>query len=110
MPVTWALFVGACLLPAITYSNGEGAQGFTLLLMGWLGPATGHFAWYANPLLVAAHFPILVNEAGSTNSFMLDVGYFVWMAAIVATSVGVRCDGVARDPAAEDLGSTKRGD
>lgn len=97
-----------------------------MLFIGWMGPATGHFAWLANPLIVAAQInskrrknyksaticgfaalgcglsillndTILVNEAGSSNAFMLDIGYYVWMASIIATLVGVRCESVVRN-------------
>jgi hypothetical protein len=128
--VTWILFFGACLLPGISYADGGGAQGYILLLIGWMGPATGHFAWFANPLIVAAQYyakrrknqnranmcgigavgcglsillndTILLDEAGSTTSFMLDAGYYVWMTSIIATLVGVRCEGIVRSTTPE---------
>jgi hypothetical protein len=56
------LLMIACAMPALDFQNFSGAQaqdrttswGVSLLLLGWMGPLAGQFAWYANVFLLGA--------------------------------------------------------
>lgn len=45
------LFLLACGLPALEFTNGRVMRGFELLIMGWAGLQHGQPAWLANPIL-----------------------------------------------------------
>lgn len=53
-----ALYVGACLAPALEFQHNGGRtelkSGYELLLLGWLAVFAGQFAWFANPLLAGS--------------------------------------------------------
>ncbi len=51
------LYVLACVSPALVFVGNNGPQitdGFSALVVGWLAPLFGQFAWYANPLWLAS--------------------------------------------------------
>lgn len=114
----WNATIFVCSLPFGAYSttlHGESAaNGFGLLLVGWLGLPIGYFEWIANPLLLtawiclwirrpgyAASFAaaacaiavafmlrdkVLINEAGDIRRIIsLDTGYWLWVASTATT-------------------------
>ena len=61
--LSFILFVAGCISPAIIFvgSRGESVMdGFSALVIGWMGPLYGQFAWYANPLLFFAALALLL--------------------------------------------------
>ena len=55
LSLTVVAYVASLLLTAIVDSH-EVLLGGGVLLLGWLGPLTGSFAWFANPLLIFAMY------------------------------------------------------
>ncbi len=84
--ISVALFLIACLSPALVFTGVNGQEvmpGFWILAIGWLGPSFGQFAWFANPVLflsmlallfrkrVAAFVLALVSLAIAANTWLL---------------------------------------
>lgn len=55
LSTTVVAYVASLLLTGIVTSN-EIMPGWGVLLLGWLGPLAGSFAWFANPLLIFAMY------------------------------------------------------
>jgi len=55
LSITVVAYVASLLLTGIVTSN-EVMLGGGALLLGWLGPLAGSFAWFANPLLIFAMY------------------------------------------------------
>ncbi|MGK5036174.1 hypothetical protein [Janthinobacterium sp. LB3P118] len=55
LSITVVAYVASLLLTGIVTSN-EVMPGWGVLLLGWLGPLAGSFAWFANPLLIFAMY------------------------------------------------------
>lgn len=106
------LWISALALPAMRVGGGPELRGVDVFLQGWKGGAHGILAWYANPLLAAAlalaaacRFraaaaaagvatllalsstlvgPILHLQMSRVPALSLLVGFYAWLAAIVA--------------------------
>jgi hypothetical protein len=52
--VVTLLFLISLTLPAIIFSDNDFHRGFAVLIYGILGALAGDFAWFANPLFLAA--------------------------------------------------------
>src|SRR5450830_1429913 len=55
LSITVVAYVASLLLTGIVDSH-EVLLGGGVLLLGWLGPLAGSFAWFANPLLIFAMY------------------------------------------------------
>ncbi|MGK5060592.1 hypothetical protein ACQ4WY_27010 [Janthinobacterium sp. LB2P49] len=55
LSITVVAYVASLFLTAMVDSH-EVWLGVGVLLLGWLGPLTGSFAWFANPLLIFAMY------------------------------------------------------
>ena len=90
--VAGLLFVAYAIslyLPAST-NPGDG-NGLLVLMMGWLGPITGTFSWYANPFWVGAVNALLYEKYSraiqfSLISILLASQYFVMYFLNIETS------------------------
>ena len=52
-----ALYLACLALPSITVANsGAPELGGSYLVTGWMGPAAGHYEWFANPSIYAAAY------------------------------------------------------
>lgn len=105
------LWAASLALPALA-AGGRSFTGFELLLQGWQGASRGVYAWFANPLFIAALVcALFARDAaaaglagiaallGGTSVFAesalrdrmstvpdieLHVGFYLWMVALVA--------------------------
>jgi len=66
LAVSLVLFALACASPTLIFlRNGTSDEtwvGYMVLLLGWLGPFIGQFAWYANPLLFVSMITFVVRQ------------------------------------------------
>ena len=66
LAVSLVLFALACASPTLIFlrngTSDETWAGYIVLLLGWLGPFLGQFAWYANPLLFVGMITFLVRQ------------------------------------------------
>jgi hypothetical protein len=106
-----------CLMFPAFYTGSDSPQfSLDLFLFGWLGPFSGHFAWYANPfyflalksiksdesfisaiwvfiaicigLLFLAARTICLNEGGISQEITgLGVGYFLWITSFIMLGI-----------------------
>ena len=60
--VSTFLFLLACGLPALEFTNGRVMWGWELLIMGWTGLPSGQPAWLANPILWLSWLLTLVSR------------------------------------------------
>jgi len=119
---------GASLaLPAIeseTFGGTNITTGWTILLIGWLGPLMGHFGWFANAMLIpalaiaagqygkaprlklvlgvimlllalnSAFWSYAPDDAGAHEIVSYLAGYWLWMASISATGLWLLIDAI----------------
>lgn len=101
------LYLVSLALPGFdTRAAGSLAYGIEVLLVGWLGPLDGHFAWFSNPLyfvalvraprlkssIQLAGFALIlalsfllhdtIASGDRDHPIELRAGYFVWIASI----------------------------
>jgi hypothetical protein len=66
LAVSIVLFALACASPTLIFlrngTSDETWAGYMVLLLGWLGPFIGQFAWYANPVLFVGMITFLVRQ------------------------------------------------
>lgn len=123
-------FAVSLLLPSLVERGGSG-PGFIVLMVGWLGPLVGIYAWYANPLLylslrlsrsrrgaarvvaiggfclalTALTVKKIPYDDGYHDLIGFGIGYYLWLAcfplAIVST-LGNGCSSAEAIPANEE--------
>jgi len=63
LAISLVLFVAACTSPALIMVGSQGEStidGLSALVIGWMAPLYGQFAWYANPLLFFGALALLL--------------------------------------------------
>ncbi len=132
---SWALY-GLCLTQSgfdLDSGDPQWSPGYVLLALGWLAALTGIFAWFANPLLLAALIcgvfrawrattvlavvallvalsflrvdQIVVSEAPTyAKVARLGPGYWLWLASMIVCA-GAGLAGMAEARAAKRAGS-----
>ncbi|MDO8032946.1 hypothetical protein O3297_05940 [Janthinobacterium sp. SUN128] len=82
LSLTVVAYVASLFLTAIVDSH-EVLLGGGVLLLGWLGPLAGSFAWFANPLLIFAMY--FSNEKPSAAMLAAFLGF-----ALALTTFGIK--------------------
>jgi hypothetical protein len=123
--VALVFFVASLFSPALHFARRNPVLGYEVLMWGGWGPLAGSFAWFANPLLVAAGVCLLrgragkalalsllsacfaatsplakewwFSEAGGTPIAGLGVGFHLWAAAIATLAVAAVVAAVVGD-------------
>jgi hypothetical protein len=80
--VSLVCFASSLTMPAFYATNGP-ADGMYFLMFGWLGPLSGQFGWFANPLLLIAHLLSLRGWFGKAAA----CGLFATLLALTSLSM-----------------------
>lgn len=109
LSMTVVAYVASLVLTGIVTSN-EIMPGWGVLLLGWLGPLAGSFAWFANPPLIFAMYfskekpraaklaafvgfalaltafglKTIPNDNGYATVLRFGAGYYLWLACFPA--------------------------